>query len=389
MSPTVEVPHAREQAIDSTIPCLLPRRQTHVPELDGLRGIAILMVLFFHAFALTMQNAKWSGLPRTVELATRFGWAGVDLFFVLSGFLITGILLDSAGKPHYFRNFYARRALRILPLYYLTLVFIAVFYKGSLDFVGVSAIYLSNVSPIFGIAASYSTLWSLSVEEHFYLIWPWLVARLTPRRIWMFAAAIFLAEPFIRGIGFLYGADVYSYTWFRLDGLAAGALLASFVRSRWYSKERLYELGLFCVGIAVIVAAVSPPYHTLVGDALLFTFSTLLFTGLLSVVLSAAVPPLGRSMQSRWLRKCGEWSYFLYLAHPFFFHEWDQVFGVYPALVVNELGRLGALCIRAVAVFAICFILAELSRRYFEGPLLRLKRLFAYSQTTNTRPAQA
>src|SRR6266568_3019473 len=82
------------------------RQVNHLPELDGIRGVAVLLVLAYHGFAWSMQNDTWTGFPRLVASLTRPGWVGVDLFFVLSGFLITGILLDSAGRPHYFRNFY-------------------------------------------------------------------------------------------------------------------------------------------------------------------------------------------------------------------------------------------------------------------------------------------
>src|SRR5260221_12612755 len=104
---------------------------SRVPELDGVRGIAILMVLLTHVFSFSMMGRTWSGLPQLVLEITKPGWLGVDLFFVLSGFLITGILLDLKGAPHFFRDFYARRALRILPLYLLVLLVLAAFYRNS------------------------------------------------------------------------------------------------------------------------------------------------------------------------------------------------------------------------------------------------------------------
>src|SRR5437899_1551206 len=102
----------------------LPLSGRRIGELDGIRGIAVLMVLAFHMFSYSMLHEHWSGFARAIMLATMPGWLGVDLFFVLSGFLITGILLDTRNDDRYLRNFYARRALRILPLYYVVLLII-------------------------------------------------------------------------------------------------------------------------------------------------------------------------------------------------------------------------------------------------------------------------
>lgn len=360
-----------------------PRKRTHIPELDGVRGVAVILVLLLHGFAWPMETAMWTGVARWVELATRPGWMGVDLFFVLSGFLITGILLDSAGKPHYFRNFYARRALRILPLYYAVLISIAICYRGAHDYVFLSIFYLSNMAPIFGVANIYGPLWSLSVEEHFYLMWPWLISRLKPKYVWGVAAGICVLEPILRGIAYFEGWNVAEYSWFRFDGLAAGALLALFIRSAWYSEKRLWNLGLACLAGATILAAGGLPFgiytrKRLAGDALLFTFCAIFFTGLMSVVLSNRIRMINLLMRSRVLRRCGELSYFLYIAHWLIFYGWDTMVGKYPTELVTGLGRFGALCVRALGVYLVCFILAEISFRYFEGPLLSLKRFFAY-----------
>ena len=241
--------------------------QGRVLELDGVRGIAILMVLFYHGFASAMLIApySWSGFPAFVETLAGLGWIGVDIFFVLSGYLITGILLSSAGKPHYFRNFYARRALRILPLYYLVLIFVAVLYRGAGDYVLLGVFYLSNFAPIFGVAALYGPLWSLSVEEHFYLMWPWLVSRLKMNGITMLAVAICVVEPIARAVAFHRWPTPESefsnlglYSWFHFDGLAAGALLACFVRSKRCTSGRLFFVGLVCAGAAMTISAFIP-----------------------------------------------------------------------------------------------------------------------------------
>lgn len=154
----------------------------HLQELDGLRGFAILLVLCSHLVSLP-PGGRSPFVDRLVGMILGLGWVGVDLFFVLSGFLITGILVQSRGGPHYFRNFYARRSLRIFPLYYLFLA-IATFISPLLlspesiltlpkEHAWVYWLYLSN----FGGKPSeaFAHTWSLAVEEQFYLVWPAIV----------------------------------------------------------------------------------------------------------------------------------------------------------------------------------------------------------------------
>src|SRR5262245_10664845 len=159
---------------------------SHIPALDGIRGIAILLVLLFHF------GQYGHGLPypavfvdKLFHRICQIGWVGVDLFFVLSGFLITGILYDSKGRNHYFRNFYVRRCLRILPLYYFSLIlFLIVLPKLFPLHTGFRSLrqdsfwywtYLSNVRVAYRGWDSFGVLdhfWSLAVEEQFYLLWP-------------------------------------------------------------------------------------------------------------------------------------------------------------------------------------------------------------------------
>jgi len=150
-----------------------------MPELDTLRGAAVLLVLFFHGFYFIAGAARFHGPVRWFLLFTNMGWTGVNLFFVLSGFLITGILLDSQSHPEYYRNFYLRRALRILPAYYAVLLVVLAVGRTDLTtrhvswgFFALSLVYLSNVTMLLGVPMQYAVLWSLAVEEHFYLLWP-------------------------------------------------------------------------------------------------------------------------------------------------------------------------------------------------------------------------
>src|SRR5215471_8318316 len=174
----------------------------HLPELDGIRGIAIITVLLYHLFCYSMFRHSWTGLAHLAMKVTENMSHGVDLFFVLSGFLITGILLDSRTDPRYFRTFYARRALRILPLYYVVLAVILLCYPNSGPYVLLSFAHLSNVAPALSITMVNGAMWSLSVEEHFYLFWPLVVRRVRPAMVARIAAGVCLAEPLIRGIAF-------------------------------------------------------------------------------------------------------------------------------------------------------------------------------------------
>src|ERR1700686_5077124 len=152
-----------------------------MPELDVLRGIAILGVLFFHGFRADYGELPFTGARKLLIFATQPGSLGVNLFFVLSGFLITGILLESKSRPDYYRRFYARRALRILPAYYALLLLLFLTGLKPYSFLLLSFFYLANVTPLFGVPQVYSVLWSLAVEEQFYLLWPTLVHRLPVR----------------------------------------------------------------------------------------------------------------------------------------------------------------------------------------------------------------
>ena len=204
--------------------------QRHIPALDGLRGCAVLMVIVFHFFQEAAGHAGSSILR-----ASFIGSTGVDLFFVLSGFLITGILIRSKGGPHFIRNFYARRSLRILPLYFGFLLFSATLLPALTGDPRPSWMYwvfLQNVGMTFSDLASLSGtpvhLWSLAVEEHFYLFWPFLVLAFSGNRlvrvlVFLIAGALALRIALIAS-----GIGVGMFTPVRMDTLAAGAVVAVF-----------------------------------------------------------------------------------------------------------------------------------------------------------------
>jgi peptidoglycan/LPS O-acetylase OafA/YrhL len=220
-------------------------RRAHLPALDAVRGLAIVLVLLFHLsepFRLRESTVVGTALAR--------GWIGVDLFFVLSGFLITGILIDTRGAPNYFSSFYLRRVLRIFPLYYgvLALWFGVGAHLGDASFFGPDRqrwywCYLSNWGDPFGHGiGALSHFWSLAVEEQFYLVWPLLVALASRRQLVVGCAALMALAPLLRGAILWHGGAAaveaaHRLTPARLDVLATGALLAVVVREpAWLAR---------------------------------------------------------------------------------------------------------------------------------------------------------
>ena len=151
-----------------------------MPGLDLARGLAILMVLLDHGFAAdqTPYQATPPPPPRP-RLPPRLGHMGVHLFFILSGFLITGILLDSRTQPDYFRNFYTRRVLRIAPAYLLMVAVLFLTHSITARYLAVCLLCLCNMPGLLGSTSQYSALWSLSVEEQFYFVWPFIIRKLS------------------------------------------------------------------------------------------------------------------------------------------------------------------------------------------------------------------
>jgi len=353
-----------------------------MPELDFVRGVAILMVLFFHGFASRYGTQGLSGPSKLFVQLAAPGWIGVNLFFALSGFLITGILLDSKHLSQYYRRFYWRRALRILPAYYALLLLLGLLGRHGLQgenvswaFLGLSAIYLANVTALLGVPMQFGVLWSLAVEEHFYLVWPVIVRHVKRSTVGVVAVVIACAATFARIVTFWLGHDYFAhYTWLEADALALGSLLAVLLRgplgTRAGLKSILSVMGAASVGLVLLDRALHRP---VAGGALHITALNLLCSGVVVGVLLLGTSKWSFLVHHRTTRLFGEISYGLYLLHMLIFNLFDNLqIDLFPH-APSFRGHFGIMVVRFVICATIAIGLAMLSRRYFEEPFLRLK----------------
>jgi peptidoglycan/LPS O-acetylase OafA/YrhL len=368
-----------------------------IPALDGLRGIAIILVMLHH-FTYYRPTA---GLDLAIGSVLFFGWSGVDLFFVLSGFLITGILLDTRGSRRYFTTFYARRTLRIFPLYYLVLFLALVVLPQfpALHTVVAGPIdvppqwpywfYLTNfaIADRGWVHGWVDVAWSLAIEEHFYLVWPLLVWLCPPRLLALLCVVIIVAEPIARidarAVNVAASLSVYVLTWFRLDGLAIGALLALAQRRGVLPLLDRWAPIVVIAGVAGIIACTILGGHTWWWNRRMqqYGYSLIAITAgamLVSAVNRPADSLWPRMLSAGWLRAFGKYSYGLYLLHlPVMRIVREYVFNPQEYETLG-MGPWNAQVLFYGAATAPAFALAWLSWRLFEAPILRLKARFPY-----------
>jgi peptidoglycan/LPS O-acetylase OafA/YrhL len=363
-----------------------------IPALDGVRGAAILLVL---AHNLDPFEGSSQLVEQWVDLASNFGWVGVQLFFVLSGYLISKILLDTRRAPGYYRAFFGRRVLRIFPLYYGFLLFVLVI----LPALGLAPdrlladrargvwlwTYLINWAEPLGVGIqALPHLWSLAVEEQFYLVWPFVVRRTTPRGLWKVTLALVVIAFASRVILSLAGAgeaSLYMFTICRMDALGLGGAVAVVLRIPEYrERARRWRRGITIAASALFVlglfATRGYPRTTYRDQTFGYTILAVTFAVLvLQVVLDHERGRgwIGAVFKNAALRSLGKYSYAIYLFH----QPLNQMVGApwLHQLLPQGIG-LATGCLYMASVTAASYALALVSYHGYEKHFLALKRYF-------------
>jgi peptidoglycan/LPS O-acetylase OafA/YrhL len=381
-------------------------KPARIPELDGLRGLAILLVIFFH-YTNGESLTRLSGLAYYVQRSAASSWTGVNLFFVLSGFLIGGILVDARGSDSYFRTFYARRFFRIIPIYYLWIcLYIALVsaagqairlhsfsgkalprgFEVYAHFLFIQNLIPNGESSQSGLWGSwFGHLWSLAVEEQFYLLAPLMIWWLSPRRLPAVLLGIICGFPFIRIALFfhIHQIDATRVMPSNADALALGMLAAIAWRApafRQWLAGHIHQLycgaGLFFVGFGFLWWY-APSSESFPMVSFGSTWIAIFYALLVLIVLAASKGWIARAMRASWLREVGRVSYCMYIIHLVvnlffhfvFLHTRPQITTL-PGAAISLLAAVGT------------YTLALLSWRILEAPLVQIGHRYRYLMAT-------
>ncbi|MGA8272372.1 MAG: acyltransferase [Candidatus Sulfotelmatobacter sp.] len=372
--------------------------QQHFPELDGIRGLAILGVLCSHGAGLSGlfdPSHHYSIADKLVRYASVPLWGGVDLFFVLSGFLITGILLRTKSSENYFSSFYVRRVLRIFPIYYLVLTVSLIIAHFSTGFATqlppwpswrfAYFIYLQNW-PIFWhgekmMGSLWGAYWSLAIEEQFYFIWPLVIAffpEKTVARICYIGLACALPLRIFLALHYFQGSfGLAQMTSSRVDGLFVGATCAIYLFQHKKPVPKRWIIASASIGLIIMGYIAAFHHNELVGTSYWMTTVGITGFALLSGALVAIAPHqikfINRVLNLGWLRLTGKYSYGMYVYHLFIFVSFRDLgnrTGILSRLNFPE--RMLSLLLEMAAIF----VAAKISYDLYESRFLRLKRYF-------------
>lgn len=362
------------------------RDSSRILQLDGLRGIAVLFVVLFHYLNNAYANCRPHTLNRIESLIrslTYWGWSGVDLFFILSGFLIASILLNNRQSKNYFSTFYVRRFSRIVPAYYILLAVFTVasiwlasyqakVFAHAFDirwYVGFLQNFQMSMKATFG-SYGLGPTWSLAVEEQFYLIIPLVIYFLDDRKVLIFCLLCLFLAPIYRSLADNWYRE-YTHFFARIDAPCYGVILALFVKNKdwigWLKKKMIYlVIGLIGLLGAFVVLKMKFLNHSVIS---------LLFLGL--VVYALTLQPgqlLHRFLTQSFLVRMGKYSYFIYLYH-------ILVNGLMFIALSNrinpDLENYHGYMI-TLSSFAATWILAIISYRFVEGKMINWSHTFKY-----------
>ena len=357
------------------------KNTAHVPSLDGVRAIAALMVMFFHFFQnLTPNNTVVSFL----KTLSSFGQTGVSLFFVLSGFLITRILIREKNSAFFFRNFYLRRTLRIFPLYYLYLILVFIiiplFNHHQLPALSKQIyhwVYLQD----FAITFNWDFVgpvhfWSLAVEEHFYLFFPLIVYYLKENHLLYAIAAILLSSLIVRFIMNKNGYEVFYFTFSRLDELSLGAILAVFEAKNKITQQITYRFIYLFIIIALPTMLLWFVYSKQANEGIQvakYLLISLSYFCIIGFIVSAPNSHfIKKALQFKPLVYIGKISYGLYVYHGLCFHYMTSVY------------HGSSIIMLFIGSFLFAIVVSSISFYVFESFFLRYKDYYKIKNTFPT-----
>lgn len=341
---------------------------------DGLRAVAIVLVILWHTrIVFGLQNLGW------LEPLANIGWAGVDLFFGLSGFLITSLILNEERDNGRFRlrDFYARRVLRIFPPYYTVLLLtglvlsrFAMFrsarwpWEEPQPLVVASLVFLfSNYLDLGAIGFAYIVNWSLCVEEHFYLFWPATLLLLRSRSARVIAGIAICILVFVlrfEAIGLTPPERIHSLSHLRIDSILWGAV-AALLFDRLTEHPNVRRIAMYAAAIGVVFTF---------GDAFFgFTVLAIAVAAFVSNIAATPDSPLVKLLEVAPLRAIGRVSYGMYLLH-------FQALDVVRALAPPGIPPIPAFVLFSIAAIVLTWMAAAVLYRLVERPALRLKRHF-------------
>lgn len=361
----------------------------HIPTLDGVRGLAILLVLIFHLYKYIY--------------ITNIGWIGVDLFFVLSGFLITGILLNAKATPNFFLNFISRRALRIFPLYYLFLFLFFIvlpllkhpvqvdnydyLYDNQIWFWTYTQNWLGAFSNEWINGSIISHFWSLAIEEQFYLFWPLIIYFNSKKSIVKMSLVIIIMSVVLRNIFIFFEyswVTSYIFTLSRLDNLSIGALCAVLIREKdFINILNRYTIYIMMISSSIIIFILIYTRNLSMSNIYFLSFGYTILAILFACIILFSLSDhrfnfLKKVFNTSIMVFLGKYSYGLYVYHiPVFMLLYPKLKSSLKFLTSLEI--ISDL-IASTLIFILVVIISLLSYHLVEVKFLKLKKYFHPTQ---------